>query len=492
LTVHRTPTREELEAATSVLPADAVIAIDGPAGSGKSTTARALARRLGLTYVDTGAMYRALTWAAKREGIDAQDPGSLVSLLAEARLSLRPGDPETRVLWNGTDVSEAIRAPEIDALVSVVAAHGPVRRRMVERQRELARRGGAVMEGRDIGSVVLPLATAKIYLDATLEARAERRWRQERERGREADLAVIRRDLEARDTLDQGRDESPLVISPDAHVLDTSTWSLARQLDEVELACRINPLMDTRLDWDAARAWRAMPAKYRLAYGLFGIAAGMVSQRVVGRPAATVPPGVILASNHISWFDPPLVGATFRRAPLRTLAKRELFAGPLLGAFFRWLEAIPIDRRGYDAEAFDAAREALQRGDNLFLFPEGTRRPPGLLGPIKGGLGILASETGAPILPIFVRGTCSLAFGGDPRAPHEVRYGPVVRTHGLSCLQARYERKDVSSRVGDMMLAMLREMQARSYAETPPSDRERAVQLEARRRVRRKRPFAPS
>ncbi|MBD3221588.1 (d)CMP kinase [bacterium] len=484
------PTRTELEAATEAVAGDHVIAIDGPAGSGKSTTARAIARRYGLTYVDTGAMYRALTLAARKADVAPEDAGSLVQLLADARLRLEPADPDTRVIWNGHDVSQAIRTPEIDATVSTVAAHRPVRRRMVERQRELARRGGVVMEGRDIGSVVLSLATTKIYLDGSLEARAERRWRQERERGRTIDRADVIRDLEARDRRDQEREEGPLVISPDALVLDTSPWSLERQLDEVALACRINPWLDARVDWDERAAWRAMPGKYRLVYNVFAFVAQMVGQRVVGRPAATVPPGVILASNHISWFDPPLVGGSFRRSPVRTIAKQELFSGTLATALFRWMDAIPINRRGYDADAFDAAREALRQGDNLFMFPEGTRRPPGLLGPVKGGLGILAQETRAPILPVFVRGTCALSFGGNPESPHEVRYGPIVRLHGLDALQARFDRKVVTKRIGDMALAILEELQARSYADRPLTDLERAVQVEARRRIRSKRPFA--
>jgi cytidylate kinase len=360
---------------------------------------------------------------------------------------------------------------------------------MVERQRELGRRGGVVMEGRDIGSVVFPLATCKIYLDASLEDRAERRWRQFRERGQEADRQAVLADLATRDRLDQERSESPLVISPDAIVLDTSGWSLERQLDEASLACRINPWLDARVDWDARAAWRALPRKYRLVYQVLAPVCCQFDQRVVGRPDSTVPPGVILASNHVSWFDPPLVGATFRRGPVRTIAKRELFSGPAAAAFFRWMDAIPINRRGFDVDAFTAAREALARGDNLFLFPEGTRRPPGTPGPIKGGLGILAQETRAPILPIFVRGTCSLRFGGNPDSPLEVRYGPLVRLHALDRLLEDLDRKEVTERVGDMYLAMMEELQARSFAERPETAHEREVGLRMQRKLRRRNPF---
>jgi len=485
----RLPTHDELRAAGPCLPADAVVAIDGPAGSGKSTTAQALARRLGLTYVDSGAMYRALTHAALEAGLDPATESDLVRLLAGADLRLRPGERETLVYWNGRDVSQAIRATAVDAAVSTVAAQPAVRNAMVERQRQLGRQGGVVMEGRDIGSVVFPLATAKIYLDASLAARAERRWKQFRERGETVDRETVQLDLADRDRQDSERSQSPLTISPDAMVLDTSNLNLEQQIESAALLCRTNPWLDARTDWDSEQAWRALSVKYRLFYHTLSPIRRLLGQRVVGRPAPTVPPGVILVSNHVSWFDPPLVGGTFRRGPVRTLAKRELFHGPLASAFFRWMDTIPINRRGYDTEAFEAARQALARGENLFIFPEGTRRPVGAPGPIKGGLGILAQETGAPILPMFVRGTCSLTWGGNPQSPLEVRYGPLVRLHALSRLRQSCDRKEITKRIGDLFLAIFHELQARSYQEQPETDLERQIRLQQRRKFRHKRPF---
>ncbi len=466
----RLPTSQELQDSGLRLPPDAVVAIDGPAGSGKSTTARAIARDHGLIYIDTGAMYRALTLAALEAGVAASAGPDLADLLGRSELALRPGDGETVVLWNGRDVSRAIRTPAVDVAVSAVSAHPEVRRRMVERQRELGRRGGVVMEGRDIGSVVYPLATAKLFLDATLEARAARRHRQFQERGEEAYLAQVQADLAERDRQDSNRADSPLTIAPDALVLDTSAWTLAQQLREASLACLVNAWLDLAesAGTDRREAWRTMPFRYRLAYTLMGAVARMCGRRVVGLPDDRVPPpGVVLASNHVTLLDPPIVGSTLRRSPMPTMAKAELFRVPVLGPLLRWVDVIPVRRAAFDKEAFAAATATVWAGRSIFIFPEGTRRPLGEPGPIKAGLGLLIVETGADFLPIFVRGTGLMRIGGHRRAPLEVRYGPRVRLHALPLLLVRQDRREAIRAIGALFLADLLELQARSFAESP-------------------------
>jgi CMP/dCMP kinase len=487
------PTSQELQDSGLRLPSDAVVAIDGPAGSGKSTTARAIARDYGLTYIDTGAMYRALTLAALETGVATSAGPDLADLLGRSDLALQPSDGETVVLWNGADVSRAIRTPAVDAAVSAVSAHPEVRRRMVERQRELGRRGGVVMEGRDIGSVVFPLATAKLFLDASLEARAARRHRQFVERGETEDPARVQADLAERDRQDSTRADSPLTIAPDAIVLDTSAWTLEQQIREATLACLINLWLDREEtgDTDRAEAWRVMPFRYRLAYSLMIAMARLCRLRLVGMAEDRVPPaGVVLASNHVTQMDPPVIGATLRRSPMPTMAKAELFRVPVLGPLLRWVDVIPVRRAGFDKDAFATAVAAVKAGRSIFIFPEGTRRPLGDPGPIKAGLGLLMVETEADYIPIFVRGTGLMRIGGNRRAPLEVRYGPRVRLHALPRLLEREDRRKVIRSIGDLYLASIRELQARSFAENPLSQRELALQARQRLRDRkRQRPF---
>src|ERR1700730_15615658 len=198
--------------------------IDGPGGSGKSTVARSVARRLGFTYIDSGAMYRAVALWALRLGMDLDDLHRLEQLAREARIEL-PGD---RVLLNGEDVTAQIRYPQVSEAASRVAAQPGVRRAMREEQRRIGSAGPSVMEGRDIGTVVFPEAKVKIFLDAHPEARAQRRAS---ELG--APVEDVARDLEARDQRDRSRAEAPLTQAPDAEYLDTTHLSPAQAEEAV-------------------------------------------------------------------------------------------------------------------------------------------------------------------------------------------------------------------------------------------------------------------
>jgi cytidylate kinase len=204
-----------------------VVAIDGPAGSGKSTVARAVADRVGLAYLDTGAMYRSVAFAALREGVDPEDV-ELVANLAEG-LALDV-DPDGTVTVDGVDATIEIRGPEVTRAVSIVAANPGVRAEMRRRQREwAAQRGGGVMEGRDIGTVVFPDAELKVYLDADPEVRAARRSKEVSDLSYE----TVAADLARRDALDQGRTHDPLREAEGAFVIDTSDLSVDEIVDVI-------------------------------------------------------------------------------------------------------------------------------------------------------------------------------------------------------------------------------------------------------------------
>jgi cytidylate kinase len=199
-----------------------VIAIDGPVGSGKSTLARRVAALLGYVYVDTGAMYRSIALKALRRGISLNATDQLASLASETRIDLRAQDGTQQVFLDDEDVSTAIRTAEVAQAASKVAVVPGVRKVLVAEQRRAGERGGVVMEGRDIGSVVFPDAQLKIFLTASPEVRAERRWREHVQKGDVIDLARTVEEVRERDRRDRERSASPLVRAKDAVVVDSS------------------------------------------------------------------------------------------------------------------------------------------------------------------------------------------------------------------------------------------------------------------------------
>ncbi len=210
-----------------------VVAIDGPAASGKSTTARMVARRLGYLWVDTGAMYRALALKALREGIRPDDRERLKEMVDRTDVYLEERDGGLRVFLDGEDVTEAIRSPEVTRAVSWVCTFPFVRQAMMRLQREMACGGGVVMEGRDIGTVVVPDAEVKVFLDADIKERARRRWKELGERGVNVSLEEVERELAERDRKDAEREHAPLRRAPDAIVVDTTDLSIDEQVDRI-------------------------------------------------------------------------------------------------------------------------------------------------------------------------------------------------------------------------------------------------------------------
>ena len=213
---------------------DMIVTVDGPAGSGKSTTARALSERLDLTYLDTGAMYRAVTWKVLQSGIDPEDREAVTKIAEETSLEIEIGDGGPVLLVDGAPAGSDIRSPEVSGAVSPVSTHPGVRRAMVRIQRIIGNRGGIVAEGRDTGSTVFPFAHVKIFLVADMEARIERRVNQLHQMDITQTGDQIRDNLVRRDKIDSGREHSPLVRPVGAFVVDTSDVTIEEQVAMIE------------------------------------------------------------------------------------------------------------------------------------------------------------------------------------------------------------------------------------------------------------------
>jgi cytidylate kinase len=211
-----------------------VVAIDGPAGAGKSTVARRVAEELGLSYLDTGAMYRAVGFALTRDGVDLDDAAAVAARVASVPLVLEPQPSGVAsVLLEGSPVGERIRTPEAGEAASRVASVPAVRRRLVALQQDFGHRHGAVLEGRDIGTVVFPETPHKFFLDATARERARRRTAERRTQGEPVDLEAVAREIESRDARDRARDHSPLRHDETYTVIDTTGLSLGEVVEKV-------------------------------------------------------------------------------------------------------------------------------------------------------------------------------------------------------------------------------------------------------------------
>ena len=209
------------------------IAIDGPAGAGKSSISKVVANELGYLYIDTGAMYRGVTWAVLDSHVNVNNQKDVESLLPSLDLTLEPTANACKVFVKGQDVTDLIRQQQINENVSTIASYKGVREYLVERQQAMAAVGGVILDGRDIGSVVLPKAELKIYLTASVDARAKRRWLEVQGTSNEQPLEDIKKNVESRDEMDKNRDESPLVCVEDAIVVDSSNMTFDETVEHI-------------------------------------------------------------------------------------------------------------------------------------------------------------------------------------------------------------------------------------------------------------------
>ena len=423
-------------------PRGLVITIDGPAGAGKTTVARLLADRLGYELIPTGAMYRALALSILRAGVSADDSAALARHLAPIDVRLSHG----RVLLDGEDITREIRTQAVADATSTLSMRREIRDKVTPLQRLGAEPGGVVLEGRDTGTVVCPQADVKFFVTASLESRARRRHAELAAQGIGADLDVVRDEIKDRDRQDTTRALAPLVKAPDALEIDTSDLTIEQVVERMRAAIEARQATPPRSRFYAAMRTLAV-AIMRAMFGLE--ATGTEHVPVRGR--------VLLVSNHSSLLDPPLVGGACPRQ-LTFLAKTELFDVPGFGRLIHALNARPVRREGADAAALRVALRVLEQGGALLVFPEGTRGPEGQLREPKPGAALLAVLSGAPVVPVFVRGS-GRAWPRGRRLPRpakvKVAFGPSLRFPR----PAGGDRKDYYDSVSRDMMAAIAQLQ---------------------------------
>ncbi len=430
------------------------IALDGPSGAGKSTIAKAVAKKLGYVYVDTGALYRSIALYMTEHSVDINN--NVKSALNEVNIKLAYVDGLQRVLLCGEDVSDKIRTPEISMGASRVSAIPAVREFLFDLQQNIAKENNIIMDGRDIGTVVLPKADVKIFLTASAEERANRRFKELQEKGDSSSYEEVLADIKQRDYNDMHRDIAPLKKANDAVEVDTTSLNLDESVEVIyntiieEL--KKKPDNSDKIKEDVSggqhkdnsngylRGLDVRPvdtsnklSRLRLIfYNFLRYLVLLVyhifyNLKFVGKENIPKGGSHIFASNHRSYADPVLISLAVR-VPFSFMAKEELFKQNIFfAALIKALGAFPVTRGKGDTSAIDTSLKCLNKGRNLVIFPEGTRSKDGRVGRGKTGVALIAAVAQMPVIPVGIIFEGKLKF----RKKVVVKFGKAISPNEL-------------------------------------------------------------
>lgn len=423
------------------------VALDGPSGAGKSTIAKMLAKRLRYVYVDTGALYRSIAYYVISKGADPKSEEAVVPLLNEVNVKLTYADGAQHVMLNDEDVSDKIRTPEISMGASAVSAIPAVREFLFSLQQNIAKENNIIMDGRDIGTVVLPDADVKIFLTATAEERANRRFKELSEKGDCSTYEEVLNDIIQRDYNDTHREIAPLKKADDAVEVDSTNLNLEQAVEEIYRIITEKTSGTSKIEKKHSlkglpkaepvkRGKKLSPIRMFL-YKILGIIVMAIFKiyynlSFEGRENIPKDGSNIFASNHRSYTDPVLI-ALPTRVPCSFMAKEELFKQNI---FFKWLitafGAFPVTRGKGDTAAIDLSMEKLNMGRNLVIFPEGTRSKDGTVGKGKTGVALIAALAQVPVIPVGINFEGKLKF----RKKIVVRFGKPISAEELNITSA--------------------------------------------------------
>ena len=366
------------------------IAIDGPGGAGKSSVAKAVSKALGIIYVDTGALYRNIGLYMLDNGIAPNDTDAVTAALKDINIEMKFEDGRQVILLNGNDRGDAIRTPEASMAASAVSAIPAVRSFLLDMQKNIAKKNSVIMDGRDIGTVILPKAEVKIFLTASPKARAQRRYKELQAKGSDVTFKQVYDEMVQRDKNDSTRDVAPCVKANDAVLLDNS------KLTEAQTVEKIIKIVNKKTK-DTTALYRAIKIIIGPLYRFF------LNVRVRGKENIPAEGGVLLCPNHIAAVDVLSIAAVSRRQ-ITFIAKKELFEIPVLGGIIKAVGTVKIDRGGSDVGAIKTAVNVIQNGRTVVIFPQGHRCPGvnAATTPVRGGAGLIAYHAKCDVVPVCI------------------------------------------------------------------------------------------
>ena len=402
------------------------IAIDGPAGAGKSTVAKAVAKDLGIIYLDTGAMYRATAYYALQQNISVTDEESVKNMLDTMSMDIVYEDGAQQIYVNGINTTPYLREHYMSKAASDISALPPVRYKMVELQREFAKSHDVVLDGRDIGTFVLPDANCKFYMTATAEERATRRYKELIEKGQSVNYDTLLQDIIQRDYNDSHREVAPLKQADDAEFVDTTDMGIDDVVSYIKQVVHIKTKsaqaqQNTESDSEDAaeekklskRDSKRMKKYYKVQthFGFYRFIRVLLHPlqcllwptKIVNKENGLIEGNVIYTCNHYTKVDTFMPSFALFKKEAHILAKYELFRVPIAGWFLHKMGAIPVRRGEADIDAVKNVLKVLRDGKKLLIFPEGTRNKEGTqdMAEFKTGTARFAIKTQSPIVPML-------------------------------------------------------------------------------------------
>lgn len=422
-----------------------IVAIDGPAGTGKGTMATILSKKYNLVNIDTGATYRCVTLAMLNKDVSLDDEDGIADILKNIEIELLNEKGKQKVLLNGEDVTEKIRSKEVSANVSPVSSIKQVRLAMGGLQRKMAQGKDVIMEGRDIGTVIFPNADVKIYLDANVEVRAKRRLKQNEEKGIKMSYEEVLENIKKRDKNDMEKEMGALKVADDAVVIDGSDMSIkeeARAISKVIDAKLKAKKEQEKIYWvrpettwkkiERATIKGILHAFYKIVFRI----------EKVNEANLPMEGPVIVCANHLNTWDAiGLVTASKRR--IRFIAKEELFHNKFLNWFAHVFDVIPVKRGMRDVEAMKMNLTALKNGEALGLFPEGTRKGLAKGTKVQNGAAYMALKTKVKVVPVGIQGTFK------PFTKVKLNYGTPIDFTNYE--QKNPEKEDIEKATKEIM-----------------------------------------
>ena len=382
-----------------------IVAIDGPAGTGKGTVTKILSKKFKLVNIDTGATYRCVTLEMLNKNIKIEELDKIKEMLKNINIEIKREKNEQIIFLNGKDVTKEIRSKEVTELVSQVSSIKEVRLSMVNLQRKMAEGKDVIMEGRDIGTYVFPKADVKIYLDADVEERARRRFMQNRENGINISYVDILNNIKQRDKNDMCKEIGALRVAQDAEVIDTTTMGIGQVVREMSQII-INKKEKIKLEKKIYKIRKETKWKKFLRAVIKGILRTIyrIVFRVKIKGGVPNEGAYVICSNHINYLDAAAI-VLFNKRKVNFVAKEDLFKNEFLMWLGHLFDVIPIKRNMQDIDAMKRCLKALKNNELLGIFPEGTRKGMEKNMKAKNGAAFMAMKANVKVIPVGIHGS---------------------------------------------------------------------------------------